>query len=90
MDAIPDKYKLSAQAFGGGYVASAKLGEADVLHGEFSISGGAPGELHITIRGDSASVQGQVTFQGQPAAAVVYLVPEVDGGAGLKAGGSGR
>jgi Carboxypeptidase regulatory-like domain len=86
---IPDKYKLSAQASGGGYVASAKLGDTDVLHGEFSISGEATDGLHITIRGDSASVQGQVTFQGQPSASVVYLIPEMDDGAGVKAGGSG-
>lgn len=84
---IPDKYKLSVQANGGtGYVASAKLGDRDVLHGEFPIEGAAS-ELHITIRGDSATVQGQVTFQGQPAlGAQVYLIPTSDDGPGLKFG----
>jgi len=84
---IPDKYKLSVSANGGaGYVASAKLGDLDVLHGEFTV-GSALGELHLTIRGDSATVQGQVTFQGQPALrALVYLIPTTDGGAGVKPG----
>src|ERR1700733_10465147 len=88
---IPDKYKLQVQASGGtGYVASAKLGDLDVLHGEFPIGGGAAGELHVTIRGDSASVQGQVTYQGQPAlGAQIYLVPASDDGAGLRTGFGG-
>jgi hypothetical protein len=83
---IPDKYKLAVQANGGsGYVASAKLGDVDVLHSEFPISGSSPGELHVTIRGDSATVQGQVTFQGQPAqGAQIYLIPT--DGAGTKFG----
>jgi hypothetical protein len=84
---IPDKYRLTVQASGGtGYVASAKLGDLAVLHGEFAI-GSAAGELHVTVRGDSATVQGQVTFQGQPAlGAVVYLIPTTDGGAEVKTG----
>jgi hypothetical protein len=84
---IPDKYRLHAQPNGGtGYVASAKLGDLDVLRGEFTV-GSAAGELHVTIRGDSATVQGQVTFQGQPAlGALVYLIPTTDGGAGVKPG----
>ncbi len=86
-DVIPDKYKLTVLADGGtGYVASAKLGDVDVLHSEFPI-GSAAGELHVTIRGDSATVQGQVTFQGQPAqGAQVYLIPASGDGAGLKTG----
>lgn len=85
---IPDKYRLQVQAFGGtGYVASAKLGDLDVLHGEFPIGGSAAGELTVTIRGDSSTVQGQVTFQGQPApGAQVYLIPASGDGAGLKTG----
>jgi len=84
---IPDKYKLQVQASGGtGYVASAKLGDLDVLHGEFSIGGSTAGELHVTIRGDSASVQGQVTFKGQPApGAQIYLVPASGEGGEIKA-----
>ncbi len=84
---IPDKYKLSVSANGNaGYVASAKLGDLDVLHGEFPI-GSAAGELHLTIRGDSATVQGQVTFQGEAAlGARVYLIPTTDGGARVRPG----
>jgi hypothetical protein len=84
---IPDKYRFQAQANGGtGYVAFAKLGDLDVLHGEFPIAGSA-GELHLTIRGDSGTVQGQVTFQGQPAlGAQIYLIPTSGDGAGLKFG----
>jgi hypothetical protein len=69
-DVIPDKYKLSADRIGGsaGYVASAKLGGVDVIHAEFAITG-APGELHLTVRGNSAVLKGKVTFQGQPAMA---------------------
>jgi hypothetical protein len=82
---IPDKYKLNVLAHGGaGYVASAKFGDIDVLRGEFPI-GSAAGELHVTIRGDSAIVQGTVTFQGQPAqGAQVYLIPASGDGTGLK------
>ncbi len=57
---IPDKYRLRATTFGSGYVASARLGEMDVLHREFSVGGG-PGEIHIVVRGDSATVEGQVS-----------------------------
>jgi Carboxypeptidase regulatory-like domain len=85
---VPDKYLLKVQVLGhGSYVAFAKLGDVDVLHGEFSVSGSAPGELHITIRGDSALVEGQVTLAGQPAQmAQVYLIPISDGTAGMKFG----
>ena len=84
---IPDKYRLTVQANGGaGYVASAKLGDKDVLHGEFPV-GSAGGELHITIRGDSATIGGQVTFQGQAApGAQIYLIPASDAGAEVKTG----
>ncbi len=84
---IPDKYKLQVLTNGGsGYVASAKLGDVDVLHGEFAV-GSAGGELHITVRGDSATVEGQVTFQGQPApGAQIFLVPASGDGTGLKMG----
>jgi hypothetical protein len=82
---IPDRYKLTVQASGGwGYVASAKLGNMDVLHGDFAIGGSVPGELHVTVRGDGATVEGRVTFQGQPAlGAQVYLIPTADNAAGL-------
>lgn len=79
---IPDQYRLTVQVFGGsGYVSAAKLGDLDVLHSEFSING-SPGELRITVRGDSASVEGNVTFQGKPAVgAQVYLTPTNNGAA---------
>ena len=86
-DVIPDQYRLVVQLPEGGvdYVASAKLGEVEVLHSEFPVAGSAGGELHVTIRGDSASVEGRVTLQGNPAAgAVVYLAPAATGGGGLK------
>jgi len=85
---IPDRYKLTVQVLGGtGYVASARLGDIDVLHGEFAINGSASGELHLTVRGDSATVQGQVTFQGRPAQATqVYLIPASTDEAGPKFG----
>jgi hypothetical protein len=83
---IPDKYRLNVTRIGGigDYVASAKLGDIDVLHSEFPV-GGVPGELHVTIRGDSANVQGQVTFEGRPAlGAEVYLIPATGRRADLK------
>jgi hypothetical protein len=85
---VPDKYKLKVQVFGpGGYVASAKLGDLDVLHGEFAVGGSATGDLHITIRGDSAQVEGQVTSAGQPAhMAQVYLISISDKGSEVKLG----
>jgi hypothetical protein len=80
-DVVPDKYKLTAQALGpGGYVAAATLGDMDVLHGEFSIGGGG-GELHVVVRGDCATVEGKVTFKGEPAVgAQVFLKPSTVGG----------
>lgn len=84
-DVIPDKYKLVANLFGAGYVASAKMGDVDALHGEFQISG--PSELHVIVRGDSATVHGKVGFQGKPApGANIYLIPTNGDGAGLKLG----
>ena len=49
---------------GNDYVASARLGDLEILHGEFTVSGGSAGELRLTIRGDSASVEGKVTLPG--------------------------
>lgn len=86
-DVVPDRYKLTADSLGGsaGYVASAMLGGVDVLHGEFAITGAA-GELHVTVRGDGATLKGQVTFEGQPAmGAQVFLIP-ARGAAGVKFG----
>jgi hypothetical protein len=58
-----------------------------VLHREFPIGASIPGPLRVTIRGDSATVQGKISFQGQPApGAQVYLIPETEGGPGLKFG----
>jgi hypothetical protein len=84
---VPDTYKLSVEPGGNGsdYVAAATLGERDVLHAEFSIGGSTPGELHVTIRGDSASVEGQVSLKGQPAPqAQVYLIAGGGGAGGLR------
>lgn len=85
-DVVPDLYKLTVDQPGGnGYVASAKLGGVDVLQGEFAITG-APGELHLTVRGDGVTLKGQVTFEGQPAVgAQVFLVP-ASGAEGVKFG----
>ena len=79
-DVVPDKYRLTAQWNGNtGYVASATIGDRDVLHGEFAIGGRGAGELHIVVRGDSATLSGRVTFQGKPAAgAQIYLIPTGD------------
>jgi hypothetical protein len=86
---IPDKYKLTVTVPVSGYVASVKQGDLDVLHGEFGV-GSAPAEIHVTIRGDSATVQGQVTFQGQPLpGALIYLIPASGDGAGVKTGFGG-
>jgi hypothetical protein len=85
---VPDKYRLSAQLLDGGssYVSAATLGNVDILHSEFSI-GSASGEMRITVRGDSATVQGAVTFQGRPAPeAQVYLIPNDGDAAGVKRG----
>jgi hypothetical protein len=87
---LPDRYKLIVQSFQGeNYLASVKLGDLEVLHGEFPI-GSEPGELHVTVRGDSASVEGQVTFQSKPAlGAQIYLVPASGDSTGTKFGFGG-
>jgi len=85
-DVVPDQYTLTVQAFGADYVASATLGDRDILHGEFPIGGSAPGEMRIVVRGDSATVEGTVTAKGQPAVgASVCLIPPA-GGTGFKCG----
>ena len=82
---ISDQYKLVVQTFGSDYVASAMLGDRDILHGEFPIGRGA-GEMHIVVRGDSATIEGLVTSKGQPAiGASVCLIPS-GGGLGFKCG----
>lgn len=89
---IPDQYKLTIQLLGNvkEYVASAKLGDSDILNRQFSI-GAAASELHVTMRGDSATVQGTVTSGGQPAlGARVYLFPSANASAGLKQGFAGE
>lgn len=86
-DVIPDKYTLSAMTFGNAdYVASVRFGELDVLHGEFT-AGGVAGEIHVTINGDSATVEGQVSSQGKPVErAQVVILPASGDRTGLKFG----
>ncbi|MFN7995678.1 MAG: carboxypeptidase-like regulatory domain-containing protein [Bryobacteraceae bacterium] len=80
-DVIPDLYTLSVDTGRAGYLAAAKLGNLDVWRREFPITGTAAGELSLTIRGDGASVEGQVSFQGRPSpGAIVWLIPKSAGG----------
>jgi protocatechuate 3,4-dioxygenase beta subunit len=75
---VPDLYRLyvTLPDRSKSYVTSATLGNADALHREFRLPASAEGELHVTIRGDSASVAGRVVLQEQPAAgAQIYLIP---------------
>jgi hypothetical protein len=84
-DVLPDRYRLNVIGNMNGYIASATFGEQEVLHSEFQVNGAA-GEMHITVRGDGAVVEGKVQYQGQPAQGVqVYLIP-AGGGARLKLG----
>ena len=88
-DVLPGRYRLVVSFSGNGadYVASAKLGELEVLHSEFPVAASTGAELHVTIRGDGASLEGRVTLQGQSAAgARVYLLPAAAGGGGLITG----
>ncbi len=72
---IPDLYRLNVRAFGPDYVSSAKLGDQDILHREFS-AGSNPGEIHIVVRGDGGTVEGQITAKGKAAPmAFISLVP---------------
>ncbi len=75
-DVITDRYRLRATLIShSDYLASAMLGGVDVLNNEFSVNGDA-GELHIVVRGDSATLAGQVTANDRPAVdAMVYLIP---------------
>ena len=91
-DVLPDIYKLTAQVISHGnanrgYVASAKLGDLEVLHSQFSVGGSVAGDLHLTIRGDGANVEGTVTQGGEPApGAQVYLIPTSSDGGGYLPG----
>ncbi len=72
---IPDNYRLTIRTGSNDYVASATLGDQDLLRREFPVAAGGPGEIHIVVKGDSALVQGSVTSKGQPAiGAQVYLI----------------
>jgi hypothetical protein len=84
---IPDNYRLTVRTGSPDYVASASLGDQDILKREFPVGAGGPGEIHIVVKGDSASVQGSVTSKGQPAiGAQVYLIPAAGIGSELKFG----
>ncbi len=84
---IPDRYRLIVNTFGHDYVASATLAGQDILQREFQVGAGVAGEIHIAVRGDSATVQGQTTSKGQPAlGAQIYLIPVAGAGTGLKFG----
>jgi Carboxypeptidase regulatory-like domain len=86
---VPDTYKLVV-ALSNGYVAAAKFGDADALHGEFPV-GGAPAELHLIIRGDGATVEGKVTSDGKPGlGAWVYLIPKTGDAMSFKFGFGGQ
>jgi hypothetical protein len=86
-DVVPDRYRLIVFTAGHDYVASARFGDQDILQREFPVGAGGTGEIHIIVKGDSAFVQGQVTFKGQPAlGASVYLIPAAGTGTDLKFG----
>src|SRR5215831_6184079 len=75
---VPDLYKLDVILADGSksYVASATVGNADALHSKFRLARSPENELHVTLRGDSASIVGQVMLQEHPAAgAQIYLIP---------------
>lgn len=64
---IPDQYRLQINLMGADidYVDSAKFGDLDALNGPFTVAGAAA-ELHITMRGDSATIEGSVQRNGEP------------------------
>jgi Carboxypeptidase regulatory-like domain len=60
----------------GGYIKSMRLGDQDVLTEEMVIQSSTQAPLKIVISTRAATVQGDVTSNGQPARALVLLAPE--------------
>ncbi|HLK46496.1 MAG TPA: carboxypeptidase-like regulatory domain-containing protein [Bryobacteraceae bacterium] len=61
----------------GGYLKSMRLGDQDVLTEEMVIGPSTDVQLKIVISTQAAELQGEVSRNGQPARALVLLVPEV-------------
>ena len=83
----PGRYWLQLQS-GRGYVASATMGGLDLLHEPFTVSPGSRTPIEITMRDDSAQIEGTIagtgaTTENAPhsaglAPAYVYCVPTTD------------
>lgn len=74
----PDRYRLSVTGIPEGcYLASAKIGEMDVLTDGMDLSGGPPGALELVLKGNAGRVSGLVKDgNGGPVpGARVALVP---------------
>jgi hypothetical protein len=72
----PGRYWLRLDT-GYGYVASAAMGGIDLLHQPFNVSSGSNIPIEITMRDDTASLQGTVTDPSP--STFVYCVPLGDG-----------
>jgi hypothetical protein len=65
-----------------GYVASATMGGVDLLHHAFEIGSGSNLPIEVTMRDDTATLEGTVTRTGSPSSGsqtLIYCVPLGDG-----------
>jgi hypothetical protein len=78
----PGRYWLRLNP-GYGYVASATMGGIDLLHQPFDVGSGSNIPIEITMRDDTATLQGSITNAASQAStsvsAWVYCVPLADG-----------
>ena len=84
---LPGRYWLRLNT-GRGYVASARLGDVDLLRQPFVVTSGPSAPIEIELRDDTAEIEGTVTGMGPPAAelasqlsptrAWLYCIPLLD------------
>jgi hypothetical protein len=72
----PGKYSVEISSIVPWYVYSAQCGSVDLLHEELAVTAGSqPPPIEIVLRDDSATLQAEVMSGGQPAQAIVLVVP---------------
>lgn len=73
----PGQYIADISAGPQWYVESAQCGSVDLLREELPVVAGMqPPPISLVLRNDPAQISGEVSSGGQPAAAVVLIVPQ--------------
>ncbi len=74
--AEPGTYRLQGRGTGMWYIKSATYGASDLLLQDLVVVPGAAGTpIRVTVSNQTASLQGTVALNGNPAACWIYLIP---------------